>query len=104
MSVLEDRLRSNMRSIRFGLPARRSSMIEEVKAALAIAIQVGQPTLLWGAPGEGKTSIVEEVGSSLRRPVEVVIGSLREASDFVGIPMRTDAGVCFAPPALSLIH
>ena len=77
-------------------------MIEEVKAALAIAIQVGQPTLLWGAPGEGKTSIIEEVGNSLGRPVEVVIGSLREASDFVGLPMRTDAGVCFSPPAWAL--
>jgi MoxR-like ATPase len=77
-------------------------MIDEVRAALAVAIQVGQPVLLWGAPGEGKTSLIEAVGGTLRRPVEVVIGSLREASDFAGIPMRTDDGVCFAPPSWAL--
>jgi MoxR-like ATPase len=74
-------------------------MLDETRAALAIAVQAGQPVLLWGAPGEGKTSLVGDVGASLGRPVEIVIGSLREASDFAGLPMRTDLGVSFAPPS-----
>lgn len=77
-------------------------MIDEIRAAIGIAVQVGQPVLLWGAPGEGKTSLIEEVAGSLGRPVEIVIGSLREASDFAGIPMRTERGVSFAPPAWAL--
>jgi hypothetical protein len=78
------------------------NVLEEVSSALAIAIQVGQPALLWGAPGEGKTSLVEQVAHGLGRPCEVVIGSLREASDFAGLPMRAGAGVTFAPPAWAL--
>jgi hypothetical protein len=77
-------------------------VIDEVRSALAIAIQVGQPVLLWGGPGEGKTSLVEQVASLLGRPCEVVIGSLREASDFAGIPIRNGDGVTFAPPMWAL--
>lgn len=70
----------------------------EIRHAIAIAVQVGQPVLLWGDPGGGKTSVVEQLASALGRPVEVVIGSLREASDFAGLPVRTDDGVTFVPP------
>jgi MoxR-like ATPase len=81
---------------------KESNVIDEVRSALAIAIQVGQPVLLWGAPGEGKTSLVEQVADLLGRPCEVVIGSLRESSDFSGIPMRIGNGVTFAPPTWAL--
>ena len=69
-----------------------------VREALAIAVQVGQPVLLWGAPGEGKTRLVEQIAEQLGRRCEVVIGSVREASDFAGLPMRVGDGVSFAPP------
>lgn len=66
--------------------------------ALAIAVQVGQPVLLWGGPGEGKSALVESVAAQLGRPCEVVVGSIREASDFAGLPIRVDDSVTFAPP------
>jgi MoxR-like ATPase len=69
-----------------------------VRDALAIAVQVGQPVLLWGAPGEGKTRLVEQVAAQLGRRCEVVVGSVREASDFAGIPMRVGDSVSFVPP------
>ena len=71
----------------------------EVRAALAIAVQIGQPVLLWGDPGQGKTSVLLQVADALDRPCEVVIGSIREASDFAGLPMRVDDAVSFVPPA-----
>ena len=73
-------------------------MSSAVRDALGIAIQVGQPVVLWGSPGEGKTRVVEQITSELGRRCEVVIGSVRDATDFAGLPMRTDDGVVFAPP------
>ncbi len=73
-------------------------MSRSVRDALAVAMQVGQPVLLWGGPGEGKSKLVEQIAAQLGRRCEVVVGSVREASDFVGLPMRVGDGVSFAPP------
>ncbi|MBS1837987.1 MAG: AAA family ATPase [Actinobacteria bacterium] len=69
-----------------------------VRDALAIAVQTGQPVLLWGGPGEGKSRLVEQLAEQLGRPCEVVVGSVREASDFAGLPIRDGSSVTFAPP------
>jgi MoxR-like ATPase len=69
-----------------------------VRDALAIAVQIGQPVLLWGGPGEGKSRVVEQVTDQLGRGCEVVVGSVREASDFAGLPVRVGDSVSFAPP------
>ncbi|NLV56207.1 MAG: AAA domain-containing protein [Acidimicrobiales bacterium] len=74
-------------------------MGQAVRDALAIAVQIGQPVLLWGGPGEGKSRLIAQVAEQLGRPCEVVVGSVREASDFVGLPVRDPGGsVTFAPP------
>lgn len=78
-------------SVHRGSPAR-------VREALAVAIQIGQPVLLWGGPGEGKSRVVEQIADQLGRPCEVVVGSVREASDFAGLPIRDGGSVIFAPP------
>ena len=57
------------------------------------------PVLLWGAPGTGKSSVVQSLAHSLGWPCEVVIASIREPSDFGGLPVVTDGGVTFAPPS-----
>jgi hypothetical protein len=66
--------------------------------ALAVAVSTGVPVLLWGSPGTGKTSAVVSLANSLGWPVEVVIGSIREPSDFAGLPVVVDGSVQFAPP------
>ena len=66
--------------------------------ALAVAIAANVPVLLWGAPGTGKTSVVEALGRAAGLPVEIVIGSIREPSDFAGLPVVHDGGVHLAPP------
>lgn len=73
-----------------------------IVAATGICIQIGTPVLLWGPPGQGKSKIVESIAAALGRPIEVVIGSLRDATDFAGLPMRSDNGVVFAPPRWAL--
>src|SRR6266850_5625851 len=64
--------------------------------ALAVAARV--PVLLWGAPGTGKTSAIRALAEAMDWPCETVIASIREPSDFAGLPIVVDGGVRFAPP------
>ena len=52
-----------------------------------------------GSPGTGKTSAVVALGEALGWPVETVIGSIREPSDFAGLPVVIDGSVQLSPPA-----
>jgi len=70
-----------------------------VSTALGVAVAARTPVLLWGAPGTGKTSVVRALAARLGWPCETVIASIREPSDFAGLPVVVDGGVRFAPPA-----
>lgn len=60
-----------------------------VGAALAPAVRADLPVLLWGEPGTGKPSALVALGRELGLPVEVVVGSVREPSDFAKLPVVT---------------
>jgi AAA domain (dynein-related subfamily) len=66
--------------------------------ALALAVAARVPVLLWGGPGTGKSSAVRDLACAMGWPCEVVIASIREPSDFAGLPVVADGGVRFAPP------
>jgi hypothetical protein len=69
-----------------------------VNEALGVAVAAGVPVLLWGAPGTGKTSALRAMAERAGWPCEVVIASIREPSDFAGLPIVVDGDVRFAPP------
>lgn len=60
----------------------------------------GIPTCIWGDPGLGKSAITEFVASKLNVPIEVIISSTREPSDFLGLPLLNSdrSGVNYVPP------
>src|SRR3712207_8358814 len=68
--------------------------------ALGVAIAARVPSLLWGAPGTGKTSVVRAMAGAAGWHCETVIASIREPSDFAGLPIVTGdrTRVDFAPP------
>jgi hypothetical protein len=72
--------------------------------ALGLAVAANVPVLLWGAPGTGKTTVVRQLAERAGLPCETVIASIREPSDFAGLPIVNrdgatgDAHVEFAPP------
>ena len=68
-------------------------------SALSIAIQAGAPVLAWGPPGVGKTATVIAVADALSLPLEVVLASIREPSDFSGLPVIRDDGVSMEAPS-----
>lgn len=67
--------------------------------ALTIAIQAGIPILTWGPPGVGKTATITMLTEALDLPLEVVLASIREPSDFSGLPVIGREGVRMEPPA-----
>jgi len=70
--------------------------------ALALAVAARVPVLLWGAPGTGKTSVIRALAAAIGLPSETVIASIREPSDFAGLPVVSPGEdgphVDFAPP------
>ena len=58
---------------------------------MAVAARV--PVLLWGAPGTGKTSAIRAMAAAMGWPCETVIASIREPSDFAGLPIVVGDGV-----------
>lgn len=70
-----------------------------MKLCHQIAIQSGVPVLFYGEPGTGKSSSIMSLGRALDVPTEVVIASIREPSDFAGLPVLTDKGVILHAPS-----
>jgi hypothetical protein len=66
--------------------------------ALGVAVAARVPVLLWGAPGTGKSSAIKAMSEALGLTCETVIASIREPSDFAGLPVVADGKVIFAPP------
>ncbi|MFJ8691619.1 AAA family ATPase [Streptomyces roseolilacinus] len=70
--------------------------------ALALAVTANQPVLLWGEPGIGKSAGIGQLAAGLGLPLETVIASVHEPSDFAGLPVVGDdpatTGVPMAPP------
>jgi hypothetical protein len=71
-------------------------------AALALAVSANLPVLLWGQPGIGKSSVIEQLAADLGLPLETVIASVHEPSDFAGLPIigpdPARDGIPMAPP------
>ena len=69
-------------------------------SALSIAVQVGIPTLLTGAPGIGKSAAIRALAKAHGLACETVIASIRDPTDFAGLPVPCDDGtVKLAAPA-----
>jgi hypothetical protein len=63
-----------------------STNFNPLQSAL-IAVQTGSPILLWGEPGIGKTQQIMEFAKSVHRHIEVVLASIRDPTDFLGLPV-----------------
>src|SRR5215203_1151271 len=66
---------------------------------LRAAGRAGVAVCLWGDPGLGKSALIHAAAEADGVPCETVIGSLREPSDFAGLPVVSDEGVRMEPPA-----
>ena len=78
---------------------------DALNKTLDLATRTQVPVLIWGAPGIGKSAAVRQWAKSRGMECWVVIASLREPSDFSGLPVIASASqgslrasVDFVPP------
>src|SRR3990167_10280123 len=73
--------------------------VNKVLTPLSIALQAQIPVVVIGGPGVGKTSALNAMALNLDYPIETVIASLREPSDFAGLPVVSNGQVSLAAPS-----
>jgi MoxR-like ATPase len=72
-------------------------MKNEPLQLLEIALQANVPAILWGPPGVGKTSNIYATAERRKAHLETLIASIRDPSDFGGLPVRGTEGVMLEP-------
>lgn len=82
------------------------SMLQVLTCSPGIGGRRGLRPLFWGGPGIGKSALIETLSSSMNALCLPIIASIREPSDFLGLPMPTgegaDLGVRYAAPDWAL--
>jgi hypothetical protein len=66
--------------------------------ALAVCVQARVPVILWGPPGQGKTSVIKEIAKESKRHIEILLASIREPQDFAGLPSINNGKATLVPP------
>ncbi|WP_254715373.1 MoxR family ATPase [Actinomadura sp. NAK00032] len=74
---------------RLGSPRMEPAANPQLEA-LALAVSANLPVLLWGEPGIGKSAGLRQLATGLGVPLETVIASAHEPSDFAGLPIIGD--------------
>lgn len=64
--------------------------------ALAAAVNAQVPVVIKGEPGQGKTAKISGLGKAWGHHTEVVIGSTRESTDFLGVMIENDGVVSYS--------
>lgn len=75
-----------------------SADYEDAFLALDVCINARVPVVLWGPPGQGKTSVVRDLAKSSGRHLEILLASIREPQDFGGLPTVSESTMSLIPP------
>lgn len=76
---------------------------ETMTGSLAACIGASKvPVIMWGPPGQGKTSVVNAIAKELGWHIETVLASIREPSDFAGLPNVVNGRTELIPPGWAL--
>lgn len=72
------------------------------KQLLEILLNVGtvRPVFIWGAPGIGKSAIVEQFAADVGLPCVSLLGSQLAPEDIIGVPQITEGRSVFCPPRM----
>lgn len=72
-------------------PASLASFVQ-FRSTLGALLDANVPVVLWGAPGIGKTRMIEALAAERGWHCETVLGSIREPQDIAGFPAVTPEG------------
>ncbi len=75
---------------------------KDLYQALTVSLAANIPVILWGPPGVGKTSVVEQIAAHHGWWLETVIASISDPTDFKGMPREEAGRTVFSPPAWAM--
>lgn len=67
---------------------------------LLLNIALARPVFIWGPPGIGKSSLVQQFARQVGLPCVSLLGSQLAPEDLIGVPQITDGVSRFCPPAM----
>lgn len=67
---------------------------------ILLNVAVVRPIFIWGAPGIGKSALVQQFAERLGLPCVSLLGSQLAAEDLIGVPQIIDGTSRFCPPRL----
>jgi hypothetical protein len=71
---------------------------EETYLALGVCVEANVPVILWGPPGQGKTSVIRALAEKSNRHLEIILASIREPQDFAGLPSIVNGRMSLVAP------
>ncbi len=71
---------------------------EETYLALGVCVDANIPVILWGPPGQGKTSVIKALAQKSNRHLEIILASIREPQDFAGLPSIVNGKMSLIAP------
>jgi len=71
---------------------------EETYLALGVCVEANVPVILWGPPGQGKTSVIKALAAKSNRHLEIILASIREPQDFAGLPSIVNGKMTLVAP------
>jgi hypothetical protein len=71
---------------------------EETYLALGVCVEANVPVILWGPPGQGKTSVIRALAAKSKRHLEIILASIREPQDFAGLPSIVNGKMTLVAP------
>ena len=66
---------------------------------VAACIRADVPLLVTGSPGIAKSATLADAGTQWGFDVQTILGSIRDTTDFLGLPFDVDGQTHYAPPA-----
>ena len=75
------------------------SLIPSELSEFLLNVAPVRPVFIWGAPGIGKSSLVEAFAASVGLPCVSMLGSQLAPEDIIGVPRVEDGVSYFCPPA-----
>lgn len=69
-------------------------------SALLLNVALVRPVFIWGAPGIGKSSLIEKFAAEVGLPCVSLLGSQLAPEDLIGVPQIVNGKSRFCPPQM----
>ncbi|MGI8912978.1 MAG: AAA family ATPase [Chloroflexota bacterium] len=76
------------------------SVTQKQLSDFLLSVALVRPVFIWGPPGIGKSSLVQQFAQQLGMPCVSLLGSQLAPEDLIGVPQIVDGASHFCPPRM----